>query len=91
MNKKPPTEKQLAARAKFAEAARARAAAKKATKVEEPKAEAVDTDKNCIFCGKFTTWHRFVNLQSVAVCDEHYYSKSTGETVEKLREITHAL
>jgi hypothetical protein len=80
---KEPSEKQLAARKAFAEAARARSAAKKAEveKVEAP-------GKQCIFCGQYAKYTRFINLQTIAICEEHYYSTTVGQTAQRIREKT---
>lgn len=40
----------------------------------------------CLFCGEPGTKRRFVNLQSVDLCDEHYYACSIGRIVQQLRE-----
>jgi len=42
--------------------------------------------KICVFCGNPSETSRFVNLQTVNLCQEHYLNKTTGEIVEKLRK-----
>lgn len=37
----------------------------------------------CIFCGLGTKITRFLNQQTIAVCEEHYYSKNVGQTVQQ--------
>lgn len=44
--------------------------------------------KKCIFCGGFATETRFVNLQTIALCDADYYDKNVGQIVQRIREIT---
>lgn len=97
---KKPSEKQLAARAAFAEASKAKAAERKAAREAAEAAEAaikaaappveevetVDPTKLCLFCGAFTNTKRFVNLQTIAVCEEHYYSTTIGQIAQKMKE-----
>lgn len=52
---------------------------------EEPK----KNPKACIFCGMHSRYTRFVNGQTVYICDEHYYSENIGKIVQKLRELNH--
>ena len=40
--------------------------------------------KACIFCGHKATQSRFVNLQTVDLCDKHYYDTSIGEIAQRL-------
>lgn len=42
--------------------------------------------KACIFCGAYGRFTRFVNLQTIYLCEEHYYSESIGKIVHKLKE-----
>lgn len=44
----------------------------------------------CIFCDAPTRITRFLNMQSIAVCEEHYYSKNVGQTVQRLNQINGA-
>lgn len=47
--------------------------------------------KECIFCGEFAKYQRFINLQSVALCEEHVYSKTTGQIAHQMnKEIVNA-
>lgn len=41
--------------------------------------------KRCIFCHEPYKYERLLNQQSVALCAEHYYSKSMGQIAEQLR------
>ena len=86
MTKKEPSEKQLAARKAFGDAARARAAAKRANQQIIPDKPVVDTSKSCIFCGQPAKYQRFVQLRTIPICEEHYYSETVGKIAEKLRE-----
>ena len=52
--------------------------------VEE--APPVVREKECIFCGAHTNLTRMVNLQTVALCEEHYYSETIGKVAQKLNE-----
>jgi len=45
--------------------------------------------KACLFCGSFASETRFVNLRTIALCEEHYYDKNIGQIVQRLREIEH--
>lgn len=54
------------------------------TPVQRPDPES--RDKNCIFCGEHTTWAKFIDLQTIPICQQHYYSESTGKIVQKMRE-----
>lgn len=48
------------------------------TKTEQP-------DKSCLFCGVHSRYSRFVDLQTVYLCDDHYYSENVGKIANKLR------
>lgn len=41
----------------------------------------------CIFCGMGTKITRFLNMQSIAICEEHYYSKNVGQTVQQFNKV----
>ena len=43
-------------------------------------------DKTCIFCGIYSNLSRLLNGQTIYLCDGHYYSESTGKTVQRMRE-----
>lgn len=43
--------------------------------------------KACLFCGMHSRFTRYVNAQTVFVCDEHYYSENIGKVAQKLREL----
>lgn len=43
-------------------------------------------DHECIFCGQYAKYERSVNLQTVEICEEHYYSMNVGKIAEKIRE-----
>lgn len=49
--------------------------------------EAVDASKLCLFCGQYTRISRFINLQTIPLCEEHYQNQTTGKIVQKLREL----
>lgn len=40
----------------------------------------------CVFCKAFTKTSRFINLQTIYICEEHYYSKTTGQIIQQVRE-----
>ena len=42
--------------------------------------------KACLFCGVHSRFTRFVNLQTVYLCDSHYYDVNIGKIAQKLRE-----
>ena len=44
------------------------------------------TIKECLFCGAESKLERLVVGQSLALCNEHYYGKTIGQIVNKLRE-----
>lgn len=41
----------------------------------------------CIFCGLGTKITRFLNLQSIPICEEHYYSTNVGQVIQQLRKV----
>lgn len=40
----------------------------------------------CFFCGEGCKHSRFINLQTIYLCDDHYYSKTVGQIAQKMRE-----
>lgn len=56
-------------------------------KLETHSAAAELDPKKCIFCGIYATETRFIQLQTIALCDEHFYSKNVGQIVQRLKEI----
>lgn len=42
--------------------------------------------KLCIFCKQPTKLTRFVNLQTVYLCEEHYHDKTIGQVAQQIRE-----
>lgn len=42
--------------------------------------------RGCIFCDKHSKLQRTVNLQTVYLCDEHYYDKTIGQVAQQLNE-----
>lgn len=42
--------------------------------------------KECIFCQAPTKMYRFINLQTIYICEEHYYDKTTGQIVQQLNK-----
>lgn len=43
------------------------------------------TEGGCPFCGKTGTRTKFVHLQLVELCEDHYQDKTTGEIAEIIR------
>lgn len=43
--------------------------------------------KICIFCKKESSRTKFINLETVYLCDEDYESHTTGEIAEQMRTI----
>lgn len=43
--------------------------------------------KSCVFCGMYTTWNKLVNSQTIPICQEHYYSETTGKIVQRVKEM----
>lgn len=41
----------------------------------------------CIFCGTETTWGRMVNLETLFLCKDHYYSENLGKLAQKQRKL----
>lgn len=41
--------------------------------------------KVCIFCKETATTSKFINGNSADLCEEHYYSKTTGEIAAQVR------
>ena len=48
------------------------------------------TNRVCVFCGMHSNWTRFVNGQTVVLCETHYYNETIGKIAQKLREDEHA-
>lgn len=44
--------------------------------------------KTCIFCDAPTKISRLVNLQTVYICEEHYYDKTIGQIAQHLNKET---
>lgn len=44
------------------------------------------TVKFCVFCKAPCTLTRFVNMQTVYMCEQHYHDKTIGQVVQQLRE-----
>lgn len=45
--------------------------------------------KGCLFCGIPSRLTRFLDMQTVYLCEEHYHAKSIGNIAHKLRERTY--
>lgn len=45
-----------------------------------------EPDKVCVACGARSEFQRFVNLQHVELCKDHYDTLTLGEIVQVLRE-----
>lgn len=61
-------------------------------KLLETQPEVDDTDlpvdrpmRRCVFCKQQATCTRFINLQTIDLCEEDYYGKTTGQIVQQLR------
>ena len=52
-----------------------------------PRPEPVMPDKQCLFCGEFAKYPRVVNLRTIYLCDNHYYSETLGKIAQRIREI----
>ena len=61
----------------------AREAKKKKEVPEEP---IKILDKSCIFCKTHSNLTRMVNMQTVVICEKHYYSETVGKIAQKLNE-----
>lgn len=48
---------------------------------EEPK-----TEKVCAICGQFGKMEKFLNGKAIVLCEDHYYSNTTGKLVQLIRE-----
>ncbi len=46
--------------------------------------------KTCVFCGEPGTRRKFVFLQTVFLCEEHWNNKTTGEVGQRIKELQHA-
>jgi len=44
------------------------------------------SDRLCVFCGAPSKYSRLVNLQTVYICNEHYYDKTIGQVAEQIRK-----
>lgn len=45
--------------------------------------------KECLFCGATAKLTRAVNMQTVYLCDEHYYSENVGKIAGRLKELNY--
>lgn len=54
---------------------------------DEEAPEIIAQSRQCIFCGAYSKYSRLLDSQSIALCDEHYYSESLGKVAQKVREI----
>lgn len=43
-------------------------------------------EKVCLFCGQEGTHTRFIDFQTVYLCEEHYLSQTLGKIAHKVRE-----
>lgn len=48
--------------------------------------EETQGSKECLVCGEEATCTRFVNLQVVGLCQDHYHQLTLGEIVQAIRE-----
>lgn len=51
----------------------------------EEKEVVAPTVRKCIFCGNHATESRFVDLQTIYLCEEDYYHKTIGEISQILK------
>lgn len=58
---------------------------------EEDTPEEGKDPKGCLFCGMHSRFTRYVNGQTVYVCDEHYYEKNVGKIAQRIQELTNAV
>jgi hypothetical protein len=49
--------------------------------------EVVEAPRICIFCGAPSEAQKFVNLQLINLCTNDYREKTTGEIVQRTREL----
>ena len=49
-----------------------------------PEEEKIVKFKQCLFCEEHGNYHRMVNLQTVDLCRDHYYSENIGKIAQKL-------
>lgn len=57
--------------------------------VNEPETAVLEpehVEAECLICGEPANRRRFVNLQTVAVCETHYFETTLGKLVIALRE-----
>lgn len=49
-------------------------------------------DKTCLFCDNYTNLTRYVNGQTVYICESHYYDTdiNIGKIAQRIRELQHA-
>ncbi len=43
--------------------------------------------RRCIFCGNNAEYSRFVNLQTVALCEEDYLNQNIGKIAQRLNQL----
>jgi len=48
--------------------------------------ETTPVPKVCIFCGEYGTEEKFINLQTLYLCNEDYLNKTSGEIVHQLNK-----
>jgi hypothetical protein len=48
------------------------------------------TRKACIFCGMHSRLTRYINGQTVYLCDGDYYDTNMGKIAQRLRELANA-
>ncbi len=46
--------------------------------------------RSCLFCGGPARYQRLVELQTIDICDQHYYSETVGSIVHKMKELSNA-
>ena len=44
------------------------------------------TEKVCAVCGQWGKMSKFLNGNAIVLCEDHYYSLTTGQVVQKIRE-----
>lgn len=46
--------------------------------------KAVFDEKHCLFCGVPAKLTRYLNMQTVVLCEQHYYSETLGKIAQEL-------
>lgn len=57
-----------------------------ATEVDDSEVDTSTNVKLCVVCKSYGNLTRVVNLQTVALCEEHYYGMNIGQLAQFIRE-----